>query len=419
MLTKLKELICKDFGWKLLSIAIATILWFMVINIDQPVDIRAYNRSISIENMETLTDRGLTIGNLEALKNTKVTIKVKAQRTALDRLSQNPEWLQASVDLSTLTHAMDGDIIALPVDVSVQGSHVYTIHSKAPAVAEVSIEILASKTFPVEVKLNGTLEEGVHLSKPVLSTETVLVSGPSSLVNRVANVRVIVDAETIQTTPEIHAELLCYDSDGTVIKGLMTSVDEVLVSYGLHDAKQVPIQVDITGTPANGYQVGAIYCSPQYAILTGPAEELADAILLQMDSIDVSGCSGPVIETFQLQDYLPEGISLTEESDGYVEVTVGIFPQNQKHLSLSGDKLTILGQEDGKTYQIHGNAHITITGEKLDHIRANDLHGTIHVNNLSEGDHKVLIHVDLPEGVSMTPSYITVTVGAADASENE
>ncbi|MBR5815924.1 MAG: hypothetical protein IKY38_00715, partial [Anaerotignum sp.] len=86
MLTKFKEILFKDFGWKLLSIAIATVLWFMVINIDQPIDTRAYNRPLVIENMQVLTDRGLAIGNLEELKNTKITVKVKAQRTALDRL---------------------------------------------------------------------------------------------------------------------------------------------------------------------------------------------------------------------------------------------------------------------------------------------------------------------------------------------
>ncbi|MBQ2880586.1 MAG: hypothetical protein IJE27_07820 [Anaerotignum sp.] len=88
---KFKELLFKDFGWKLLSIAIATILWFMVINIDQPVDTRTYSRPLIIQNMEVLTDRGLTAGNLEELKNTKINVKVKAQRTALDRLNQNPE----------------------------------------------------------------------------------------------------------------------------------------------------------------------------------------------------------------------------------------------------------------------------------------------------------------------------------------
>ena len=83
---KFQELLTKDLGWKLLSIAIAATMWFMVINITQPVDTRSYSRPLTLENMDTLTSRGLTVGNAEELKNTKITVKVKAQRTALDRL---------------------------------------------------------------------------------------------------------------------------------------------------------------------------------------------------------------------------------------------------------------------------------------------------------------------------------------------
>ena len=41
---KFQELLTKDLGWKLLSIAIAATMWFMVINITQPVDTRSYSR---------------------------------------------------------------------------------------------------------------------------------------------------------------------------------------------------------------------------------------------------------------------------------------------------------------------------------------------------------------------------------------
>ena len=203
------------------------------------------------------------------------------------------------------------------------------------------------------------------------------------------------------------------------MKGLILSTEEVTVSYALHDMKQVPIQVDITGIPEAGYQVGNIYCSPQYAALTGAAEDLENIVFLQMDSIDVSGLAASVTETFYLAEYLPEGISLTAEDEGIVTVTVEISAQSHKQLTLPADSLTILGQEDGKTYHLKGNAHITITGENLDDIHADGLKGTIHVNGLSEGEHKVMVHVDLPNGVILNPSYITVDVDAANASENE
>ena len=419
MMKKFKELICKDFGWKLLSIAIATILWFMVINIDQPIGTRDYSRPLAIQNMDVLTDRGLTVGNLEELKNTKITVKVKAQRTALDRLSQNPEWITAVVDLSELSYAVNGDVIALPVSVSVQGGNTYGISSKSPAVVEVSVETMASKELPVEVHLNGELEEGTYLSEPLLSAETVLVTGPSTLVKSVTSVRAAVEAEAIKENPDIITALTCYNASGIPVKGVSTDPEEIMVSYALHDMKQVPLQVEISGSPASGYEVGNIYCRPQYAALIGSAEALERIVSLQLDSINVSGLTTSTTRTFRLTDYLPEGVTLMDSNKDTVEVIVEISEQSQKQLTLPASGLKIIGQENGKDYILQGDAHITISGEgsALESVQADDLQGSIHVNGLSEGDHKVMIHAALPDGLIMNPSYITVTVKETEASE--
>lgn len=415
---KFQEMLFKDFGWKLFSIAIATILWFMVINIDQPVDTRNYSTPLTIANMETLTERGLAVGNLEELKSTKINVKVKAQRTALDRLSQNPEWITATVDLSQLPYVVTGDTVALPVMVSIQGGNTYGISSRSPSVVEVTIETMASKELPVEVVLNGKLDEGTYLSDPMLSAETVLVTGPASLVNEVISVRATVEAESIKESSEVQAELVCYNKDGLPVKGVSTNIEEVLVSYTMHDMKMLPIQVDISGTPAAGYQVGNIRCTPQYAAVTGSAENLEKITFLQLDNIDVNGRNAAVTQTFRLSDYLPKGLSLLTNENDVVEVTVDISKQSQKQLSLPASELRMLGQEDGKEYILHGDARITITGDSsaLDAIHADALQGTIYVNNLSEGDHRVMIHADLPDGLIMNPSYITVTVKDAEPS---
>ena len=409
---KFQEFLFKDFGWKLLSIAIATILWFMVINIDQPVDTRTYNRPLTIENMDVLTDRGLTVGNLETLKNEKISVKVKAQRTALDRLSQNPEWITAVVDLTDLAYAVNGDVVALPVSVSVQGGNTYGISSKSPAVVEVSVETIATKEMPVEVVLNGSLEEGTYLSTPLLSNETVLVKGPASLVNTVMTVRAAVEAADINENPDVMVKLVCYNQNGVPVKGVMTDPEEIMVSYALHDMKQVPLQVEITGTPAPGYQVGDIHCSPRYAALIGNKEELENLMYLQLDSIDVSGQTSAVTEVFHLADYLPEGMTLMAEDDGMVEIIVSISEQSQKQLTLPANKLQMNGKEDGKEYTLHGDAHISLTGNgvALERVDADDLTGSIYVGGLPAGEHRVMIHAELPNGLILNPSYITVTI---------
>lgn len=419
---RFQELLMKDIGWKLLSIAIAAIMWFMVINITQPVDTRSYSRPLQMENLEALTSRGLTVGNAEELKNTKITVKVKAQRTALDRLNQNPDWITASVDLSELAYAVNGDTVALPVNVSVvQGGTTYAISSKTPTVVEATVETLSSKEMPVEVKINGELESGTYLSQPILSSETVTVSGPASLVNRVVSVKAEISAEELQKNPEMRAQLTCYDAKGTVVKGVSTNVPEITISYSLHDMKQVPIQIDITGTPGSGYQVGEITCTPKYAEVTGSPEDLQDLLYLQLGSVDVSGRTTSVSRVFSLADYLPEGIALKDGSASNVQVMVTIEAQRGKQFTLNASNLSLIGEEDGKTYTLD-TAHVTISGDSntLNALQGEDLEGTVHVNGLTEGVHQVLIHLDLPDGLSASPVYINVTVtDETQAPENE
>ena len=67
-----------------------------------------------------------------------------------------------------LAYAVNGDSVALPVNVSIdQGGTAYAISSKAPAVVEAQVETLRTKEFPIEVELNGKPDSDITLSDPV------------------------------------------------------------------------------------------------------------------------------------------------------------------------------------------------------------------------------------------------------------
>ena len=53
----------KDIGWKLLSLAIAVALWFMVINTENPLETRSYTASVQIQNEESLFERVYVVVN--------------------------------------------------------------------------------------------------------------------------------------------------------------------------------------------------------------------------------------------------------------------------------------------------------------------------------------------------------------------
>src|SRR5699024_6381167 len=172
--------------------------------------------TLQLVGEETLTARGLTVANREDLTNTKVSIKVKAQRTALDRLSQRQaDLISASVDLSDLTYAQDGDTITLPVDTSVGGGATgYTVESKVLGSVEIQVETLAAKEFPLEVSLNGEVTEGTHLSTPKLIPETIMVKGAKSAVDSVVAVRLSVNAADAVQQMDLQVKPVAYDKDG-------------------------------------------------------------------------------------------------------------------------------------------------------------------------------------------------------------
>lgn len=69
----------KDIGWKLLSLAIAVALWFMVINTENPLETRSYTASVQIQNEESLFERGYVVVNEDEINSTRVMVRLRAR----------------------------------------------------------------------------------------------------------------------------------------------------------------------------------------------------------------------------------------------------------------------------------------------------------------------------------------------------
>lgn len=413
----------KDLGWKLLSVAIATTMWFMVISINQPIDTRSYSTTLQLVGEETLTARGLTVANREELTNTKVSIKVKAQRTALDRLSQRQaDLISASVDLSELSYAEDGDHITLPVDTSVGGGAAgYTVESRVPGSVEIQVETLAAKEFPLEISLNGEVTEDTHLSTPKLIPETVMVKGAKSAVDSVVAVRLSVNAADAVQQRDLQVKPVAYDKDGNTVSGVTFSVDTVTVSYSLNEAKQVPVQVSVTGSPAEGYHMGEVTCTPKTVSVIGAKEDLDKLNVISLDQIDVSGATSSISHTFQLADYLPEGVKLEKGSSSSVQVLVHVEKGEEKTVTVSSDQIHLINAQDGYQYHLPESVTVAINGEAglISGVEGSELTGQVDVSNLTEGEHSVTVDWSLPSGITAENSIITIEVSAVGGDESD
>ncbi len=410
---RFQEILMKDLGWKLLSIAIATVMWFMVISINQPVDTRTYSTMLTLTGAETLTARGLTVANAQDLENTKISIKVKAQRTALDRLSQRQaEMITADVDLSGLTYAQNGDKITLPVNVVVaNGTTGYTIESKVPASVEIHVETLVSKEFPVSVSLNGNVPSGTTLSAPQLSIPTVTIKGPKSVVDSVVAVRVTIDALQAAGQDAISVKPVAYDKDGVTVSGLTFSSESITVSYRLQEQKQIHIQVQTTGQVATGYHLTELNCNPQTITIMGTNETLQSVEQITLEPLDVMNATASVSKTYTLQDYLPKGVVLPNGMKT-VQVMAHIIKSADKTVTIPTTQIALQNQQPHFVYTMPETVSVTLVGDTtaLETVSAENLTATIDVSDLEIGEYNMTVSWQLPEGVTAEPTTVALQI---------
>jgi len=246
----------------------------------------------------------------------------------------------------------------------------------------------------------------------LLSTETVKVTGPASAVEQVAAVRAGINAQDVVGSVQLGAKLVAYDANGTVVKGVKLSVSDITVTYNSLNAKTIPIKVNISGTPAEGYVLGDTVSTPQTLEVIGAPELLSELIYLQLPDIDISGSSGNVRKSFAVQDYLPEGVTPKDTNNLTIQVNVQVMGVNNRELTVHSDQLVVTGGDSGKSYAISGSVKVTITGDGgiLDGINESTLAGTVDVSGLSVGHHKVPIQLELPEGATAGYAFIDVII---------
>lgn len=421
-MNKFQEKLMKDLGWKLLSVAMAIIMWILVININQPIDTRNYTKTITLNNLSVLTDRGLTIANLDELKATRTTVRIKSQRTSLDRLSQSLDWLNAEVDLSSLAYASAGETVVLPVNVSMQGLYSgFEIVSRTPSTVEIHVENLVSKAFTIRVSVTGDLANAERYASPSLSSETVMVSGAESAVQKVAYVQATVSADLIADNARLQAQLVAYDTNGARVSGVTTSLSEVTVGYEIYDSKFVPIQISISGAPEDGYEVKEITSNPASIEVMGEDAALQKLVYIQIDNINISGAVENIYRNINLEQFLPEGVLLKNGASTTAQITVNIQPINQIELTIDTSQITIENTVDGYSYQLPESITLTLQSEDdiLEQIDRSTITGTIDVADLTEGTHTRPVTLYLPEGVTANETNIEVIIQADEVIEEE
>ena len=404
-----------DIGWKLLSLIIAIGLWFMVINTENPVETRSYTAAIQLQNEEALTERGYVVVNDDELSSTRVTVRLRGQRLALDALSQSSTRVQAVVDLRDVIYSYSGEPVSVPVDIVIPSvvNSSFEILSKSVQTVSVDIQPYVNKDFDVKAVVNTTDETAKELANAVASPGSVTVYGARSIVESVAEVRAYVSPETVEDGMVMTAVPVAYNADGIVVGDVTFGTEELSVMITLDEVKSVRVNLSLTGEVADGYEITDYYTTPETMEVAGDAAALSRLNSINLPDIDVTGLEANSGYEFSAGDYLPDGLRALD--GGRITATVIVEEEETKELIIPVESVT-WGDTlaEGYMASISGeDISISVKGvaSVIDTLTAADIEAHIDLDGLEEGEHDdVYVRFELPEGVSLAGGGGTVNV---------
>ncbi|MCI5219129.1 MAG: hypothetical protein D3914_08050 [Candidatus Electrothrix sp. LOE2] len=163
-----RRLNCKDLLLKLISLALGILVWFLAVGTDQ-MDV---SMSIPIEILNL--PKNLVIYNQY---QKEVSVTLRGPRGIVQELRNRPPSL--SLDLSKAkpdTIVLNTETLSFPLPSGV------SVLRMQPASITLSIDKLLERQMPVTAITEGDVARGYLLKEVLLNPDTILVSGPASLV---------------------------------------------------------------------------------------------------------------------------------------------------------------------------------------------------------------------------------------------
>lgn len=328
----MKDRLKNNLGLKILAVIFAVLLWWTVVNIDDPIDTKQFTIDVTVTNPEVITNAGKSYQILDDTKTVIVT--VKARRKVLDEIKSS--YIMATADLREMQDS------SVPIRIKVIGFEGdYETVTAYPQNIQVSVENTQKKTFPITAVTSGSPRDGYVVGSMTPSPQTVDISGPESAVSKISKVIAKVDVSELSTDTTIETELIYYDAaDNRIDKSLLSSncdKNGVTVNVDIWHTKKVNLQFDTTGIkPAKGYVFTDIEVEPQTIRVAGTTEDLNVLSVLQikaeeLQKKEVSSNEEVIID---ITKHLPEGIIMADSDENSVVVRILVEKAGTKSILL-------------------------------------------------------------------------------------
>lgn len=335
----------QNVGLKITAFVFAVVLWILAVNVDDPVkSVVIRNVPVVVVNDEVVTNKGKTYQILDGIESVNVTVYGK--RSVVSNMDSSN--LVVTLDLTE----MEVNTYLVPVSVSLQGMSekdktAITEIETNPKNLQVKIEDRIKKDFPISVSPTGTPKDGFVVGEMTANPEKISISGPESQVNIISKVMARVDISNMSKDEVKSAELRLYDGNGNVMSDSMLSnslgEEGISVNVQILRSKDVKLSFEVPDTLAEGYICTGWSFQPDHIPVCGTKETLAGLTEIEVPShaLELEGANSKQDVTVDILPYLPEGVSLVDDSTNNVLLTVTIEEIGVRTIELPVESIRI------------------------------------------------------------------------------
>lgn len=194
--------------------------------------------------------------------------------------------------------------------------------------ANFRLESIRRTSRQVEVEVRGNIPSDLRYDGATTAPETVSISGPSSRIEEVRKVRVMLDLSNLKpgAAPKLLVEVL--GNSNVPISNVIVDPAQVDVFPAISAATSSANALVVPawkGTPAFGFRVDQYELTPKAVKLVGDRAEVAKVQIVNTEPIDLSGARSDL--TGRARIIAPQGVQV--DGDAEVGYYIRIVPDRR------------------------------------------------------------------------------------------
>ena len=413
-MSKLYHRLLHNFGWKIVSLISAFMVWMAIMNMEDPyTTITIREIPVTVVNETALQEQG-KISDIESGRT--VDIRVRAPRSVANSLTMADFDVTADFRQMSLVYA-----VPIQVKVSDTSSFVnedISIESKSPEMMLLTLEDYVSEAFRVDIEMLGEAAPGYYVTDQVVRPNILQISGSKKQIERIAKVVVSVDSTRATQSFSQTSGLSVYDKNGYQLENsaLDFEVDEVEIEVTVLPVKTIPLLIETQGTPGYGYECVGTQHVPTEITIAGTADRLRyiESITIPFD---IAMQSENVEAKVNIENYLNEyyaGDFVLVDEEKYVMVKAYIEKMPTENISVDSTDIEVRGLQEGYDliFTTKNDISIKVMGseEILKTLTAADLRMYIDVSDYEPGSYYVSVYSDTQQSVTVRTGTIGIEI---------